>query len=192
MQETLSNWIVTIVFGAVLIVIADLVMPDGKIKKYTKLVTGLIIIVIIVNPIVKFINSGFSIENKIEDYISSIDHNIESYASIESTTNNSIYTLFKKNLEESIELDVLDYFKSGSANVYVGIDESSNELDYIINSVHIDYKEKKIQDIKPVIIDLSNENFNNPDTLKFNKLINKLSTKYNISSDKFAFNYIDN
>jgi stage III sporulation protein AF len=49
----LTQWVSNIIVFILLAMIVDMLMPDSSMKKYTKMVTGLLLIAIILTPIVK-------------------------------------------------------------------------------------------------------------------------------------------
>jgi stage III sporulation protein AF len=49
----LTQWVSNIIVFILLAMIVDMMMPDSSMKKYTKMVTGLLLIAIILTPIVK-------------------------------------------------------------------------------------------------------------------------------------------
>ncbi|QPC46830.1 stage III sporulation protein AF [Mangrovibacillus cuniculi] len=57
-MEWLSSWVTNIIVFILLTVILDLVLPSSNLKKYTKMVTGLLLISIILSPILSFLNSN--------------------------------------------------------------------------------------------------------------------------------------
>lgn len=56
-MEFLTNWVTNIVFFVLLAIIIDLLLPNSNIQRYSKMVIGLLLIVIILNPIMKLFNS---------------------------------------------------------------------------------------------------------------------------------------
>ncbi len=51
MIEFLSNWILQIIIYMILAMLVDLILPSSTLKKYVKLVVGLLLILIILQPI---------------------------------------------------------------------------------------------------------------------------------------------
>lgn len=49
--EFLSGWVLQIVIFIILAMVVDLILPSSKIKQYAKLVIGLLLILIILQPI---------------------------------------------------------------------------------------------------------------------------------------------
>jgi len=58
MLELFRSWVINIVILLLLIVLLEMIMPPGSLKKYINLVTGFILIIAIISPILKYFGSG--------------------------------------------------------------------------------------------------------------------------------------
>jgi len=56
-MEGIKSWVMSIAAAAVLMVILDLLIPESKIRKFTQLITGFIIMFIIINPAAEIIGN---------------------------------------------------------------------------------------------------------------------------------------
>ncbi|WP_102345635.1 stage III sporulation protein AF [Bacillus sp. Marseille-P3661] len=56
-MEFLYEWITNIILFVLLAIIIDLLLPNSNIQRYTKMVIGLLLIIIILNPILKVFNT---------------------------------------------------------------------------------------------------------------------------------------
>lgn len=88
-MEFLKEWITTIIIFILLATVIDMILPSSKLQKYTKMVTGLLLIAIILTPIFKFVSSDF-------------EQTIMSLPTIESTSS-------KEEIENSIEMQKKKY-----------------------------------------------------------------------------------
>ncbi|HEY8499755.1 MAG TPA: stage III sporulation protein AF [Clostridia bacterium] len=57
-MEEIKGWVFNIAAAAVLMVILDLLIPESRIRKFTRLLTGFIIMFIIINPAAEIIGNG--------------------------------------------------------------------------------------------------------------------------------------
>lgn len=55
----LTEWIMNIIVFILLAMIVDMLLPSSAMKKYTKLVTGLLLIAIILTPVLKIFSQDF-------------------------------------------------------------------------------------------------------------------------------------
>jgi len=58
MIEFLKSWVLNIVTLAILIVLLEILVPSGKLKKFVNLVSGFILIIAIINPVLGLFESG--------------------------------------------------------------------------------------------------------------------------------------
>lgn len=96
MIETLSNVATTLVVAIILITIIEMILPSGNIKKYIKFFSGVILMIIIINPIITVLNSDINID----DFIS---QNQVELTNVEYDFNqNYIYDTYRENLKQDI------------------------------------------------------------------------------------------
>ena len=62
MIEFLKNWVLTIVALALFIILLEIIIPTGKIKKFVNLVSGFILIISIINPFLGLFNKGLNLK----------------------------------------------------------------------------------------------------------------------------------
>lgn len=55
----ITEWIMNIVVFILLAMIVDMLLPNSAMKKYTKMVTGLLLIAIILTPLLKVVAKDF-------------------------------------------------------------------------------------------------------------------------------------
>ena len=70
MLESIKTWIVTVLIGAFIVNIVDMILPSSKIKPYINLVVNFIFVFIILTPIANFFSKDMSLEDKILKYMS--------------------------------------------------------------------------------------------------------------------------
>ncbi|OCA91054.1 stage III sporulation protein AF [Bacillus sp. FJAT-27225] len=58
-MDFLIEWVTNIILFVLLATVIDMLMPNSAMQKYTKIVTGLLLIAIILSPILKLISSDF-------------------------------------------------------------------------------------------------------------------------------------
>ncbi|HHY73087.1 MAG TPA: stage III sporulation protein AF [Bacillus bacterium] len=57
-MEYLTTWVTNIILFVLFAVIIDLLLPNSNLQRYTKMVIGLLLIVIILNPVFKIFNAN--------------------------------------------------------------------------------------------------------------------------------------
>ena len=58
-MEFIKDWITNIILFVLLATVIDMLLPNSNMQKYTKMVTGLLLIAIILTPILKLISNDF-------------------------------------------------------------------------------------------------------------------------------------
>ncbi|WP_306807549.1 stage III sporulation protein AF [Cytobacillus gottheilii] len=59
MMDFIKEWITNIILFILIATVIDMLLPNTKLQKYTKMVTGLLLIAIILTPILQFISKDF-------------------------------------------------------------------------------------------------------------------------------------
>lgn len=90
-MDFITGWIFNIIIFLLLTMIVDMLLPDSDMKKYTKLITGLLLIAIIVTPIFKI----FSVD--LEKMLNSITANID----IDTQTTENLLERKKREIQAS-------------------------------------------------------------------------------------------
>lgn len=176
MIAKLSNIATTLVILVVLITIIEMILPTGNNKKYIKFFSGVILMIIIINPIVNVLNSDIDIEEFIKENqmeVSNVEYKLnESY----------IYDTYTYNLEQ----DIINRLKENGyevLDVKLNIDKDTYEPSEIeLKIKHID------GEIQPIIIEVfgnTNIELSNYDKGIVRTLINQ---NYGIKKSKITIN----
>ena len=56
----MAKWVVTVAGIAILSVLCDVILPEGQTRKYVKTVFGVVVTLIIVQPVIQLFNGGIS------------------------------------------------------------------------------------------------------------------------------------
>ena len=105
MLESIKSWIITILIGAFIVNIVDMILPSSKIKPYINLVVNFIFVFIVLTPIISFFSKDISLEDKILKSMS--EYNKEYVDSINElankTGNNSLSKGYEDGLKEVLK-----------------------------------------------------------------------------------------
>lgn len=101
MLENLKSWIITILIGAFIVNIVDMVLPKSKIKPYINVVVNFIFVFIVITPIINFFSGNMSLEDKILQLIS--NYNKEYIDSSNRLANESGYNSLTNGYEEGLK-----------------------------------------------------------------------------------------
>lgn len=140
MIEFLKSWVMNIITLVMVIVLLEILVPSGKIKKFVDLVSGFILIIAIINPVLSAINKGVDLE---EIQISS--SNFLDKRAIE-TNSKILKDKQMKQIAQSYRSKLIQQIEESTAQIK-GIGEVKADL--IINE---DYTSESFGEIKRVYI----------------------------------------
>jgi len=173
-MEFLKNWVIQISYISILYIVLELLIPDSSLKKYAKVVIGLVIMVAIINPVISFVKGGINFDAmvfKTSYSLNNIDVNSLSKQA-EKERNVMISEEYKKRLSEQIQNKILNFYNI--ENIVVNID------------IVEDIKSKDFGKIKKLILSFKNAKYSSKNTDNINKV------NIDTSKDKISFiNYED-
>lgn len=144
MIEWLKDWTEGIIIAVIITILIEMILPEGKNKKYVKVVSGIYILYTIINPIlVQNDVSSFSNFNEymnINTVRTSSKENIQDIyiASLEKDLKEKIETTLKYNVKEVIITCNLDY--SEILFIEVKTNEINTDIDSIKNIIIENYQ----------------------------------------------------
>jgi stage III sporulation protein AF len=179
MISFLSNWIEQIAISVIIVSIFELLLPNGNLKKYIKIVLGMYVVFCIISP---FVNSEDLYKIKdvdLEEYVQNVQ---KSEATInQESMDLRLQELYIEQLKNDIENKVKENgYKVNKINIEANLDSSSSNPG--IHSIELVLNEDKgIGNVEKVEIGASKEeNQNNED---IEKLKENLSSHYEIGKD---------
>ncbi len=111
MLESIKSWIVTVLIGAIIVNIVDMILPSSKIKPYINLVINFIFVFIVITPIISFFSKDMSLEDKILKSMS--EYNKQYTDSVnalsDKTGNKSLARGYEDGLKEVLKLKLNEY-----------------------------------------------------------------------------------
>ena len=136
MINFISSWTGGIVVSVIISTLLEMILPEGKNKKYIKTVIGVYILFSIISPIISKIKGGSLDTNNLIDIEKMFSKNTVEVASIDTTT--SIEKIYITNLKQDIK-------------------NKLEEKCYKVNNVSIisDTKDKTYGQIKQIDLDIS-------------------------------------
>lgn len=190
MINAISNWAGGIVIAVIIVTLLEMILPEGKNKKYIKTVLGIYLLFAVISPIIKAVsNEELNLENvlEFEKYMKSVNS-----TSIE--TSASIFNVYEDNLKKDIEskLQQKGYNVSQIKLKLEQEDEQNYGKIYEI-SVWLDNQEEKkinntinkIENIEVVIGDVEEVKNQIPEKENL-ELKDYLSTTYDVEKDKIS------
>jgi len=202
MINWLSNWAQGIIVAVIIATIIEIILPQGSIKKYVKVVIGIYILFTIISPIIgKVYGGNIDINNVLDTskYIEDMEESNNKVAKeLDSNNSRTIKDIFVQNLEEDIKSKLKEK-EYKVTSLYVNVKDDGN---YTIEQIKVSIdKIKKNSNtvennqisisINEVVISntISENSSNNKVTEKDKKEIKKyLEDTYGVNSDAILIN----
>ena len=160
MIKFLSSWVEGIAIAVIVASIFEMILPNGNIKKYVKIVLGIFIIFNIISPFVSGnVFNSFDLEKELENYTSNTN------LSASPNKQNSLAEMYINTFENDIKKQVEEQgYSVKKCKVDASFDTEKN--DFVINKITIiigtKNKEKSsnmvnIKDVEIIDIHIGNE-----------------------------------
>ena len=190
-----NSWAQGIILAVIIVTILEMIVPEGKNKKYIKIVMGVYITFTIISPIItKVTGNNFELDvSKYEDLFNS--NSVQGANEITSINNQSIENLYLNTIKTDIKTE-LDNEGSESKKINITADINVENEEAKIYKIDIEVtkkqNEKDIKKVNKVEIgnstDESNIEDSNLSSGEVNKLKEVLAEKYEIEKEKIYIN----
>ncbi|WP_040211876.1 stage III sporulation protein AF [Clostridium polynesiense] len=182
----IKAWVSNICAALIFITAVEILLPDNNFKKYCKLILGLILMIVVINPMISLLNKDINLQKNIDKYMSiSTDmYNIEDYRekNIHITERK-----FEENIKLSLKELLKDEFKDSDFKIEVLSFYNEQEKVFDIKEINIGYISSSTGKIKKININDKWErasNFNNDTDLQGEKIKNSIWKKTSIPVEK--------
>lgn len=160
------QWTVTIVTLVVLLTFLEIILPKSDLKKYINITSGFLLIIIILNPFIKLVNSDINIEKEVfKNIILNSESDFYITEDYKNFQENQTIELYENKIKRHIKKTIEDNFIYKVIEINIDIDIEREE-------------QKKIGNIKKVYLVLSQKN-----TIEDNKNTND---KYSIKIEPIS------
>ena len=190
-----NSWAQEIILAVIIVTILEMIVSEGRNKKYIKIVMGVYITFTIISPIItKVTGNNFELDvSKYEDLFNS--NSVQGVNEITSLNNQSIENLYLNTIKTDIktELDKEGY-ESKKINITSDINVENEEAKIYKIDIEVAKKpnEEKIKKVNKVEIGKSTEESNVEEVTlsagEVNKLKEVLAEKYEIEKEKIHIN----
>lgn len=199
MIEFVKNWIINIVVTIFFIAFIEILLPNSNMKKYINMILGLLIIIVLINPIIKFMNNDINIDRE-------VFYNLQSYNTFKveretkyiETQNQQIIEVYKEKIEREISEFVRDDIDYSVLDVNVSINEDIETEDFgkildikvylgTKNNNNLNQKSIKINEIERITINANKSNLYKNDTVNpsgFEEIVDSISSYYKVPKEK--------
>ncbi|GIN38332.1 stage III sporulation protein AF [Heyndrickxia oleronia] len=193
----LTEWIMNIVVFILLAMIVDMLLPNSNMKKYTKMVTGLLLIAIIITPLIKVFSKDFdqvltsfssekTVDNKkLENLIESKKKEIQAVQ--DEYTLEQVAVQMKNDVKEELmdqygkQIQNINLEESGQKN------DGKNPIDKVIVYLE-EAKENSIAAIEPIEIQ-ADQPKNDKHLKEMESIKETLADQWNVTKDQIELHY---
>ncbi len=148
MLDFLKDWIINIVTISLILILFEMIIPTGKIKKIINLVSGFILLIVIINPFIELKNQNYRLsETTISDSFYIDKKEVENSSKfLKENQIKQITSVYKKKLIAKIqkETENLEGVEISKADVEINEDYKSDNFGEI-KKVYIELKKKELQ-----------------------------------------------
>ncbi|RIW33644.1 stage III sporulation protein AF [Bacillus salacetis] len=188
----LTEWVTNIIVFILLASVIDMLLPSSNMQKYTKIVTGLLLITIILTPILKLFATDFEealAEIDFEGTVqtASVENSVEmKKKEIQASQRAYILEQMAVQMKDDVEKEMIEQYGLTVQHIELDAEDLDKLPESILSvSIHLDTsKEETVTAVKPVEIDTSE---NIPVMKESNhEITNMLSEKWDIPEDKLV------
>lgn len=162
-MEIFKGWITNVCTAVFFITAVEMILPDNKMKKYAKFVLGLILITVLINPLVMYLNRGDDISTFINQSNSifnsgniGLDSQKYKNKSIEDTLN-----VFRQNLEKLCEEKLKKEYVKGNYKVKADVGYDYKKEEFTVKGLSIGVSSGNVEKIQKVEIRANSEHSSN-------------------------------
>ncbi len=205
MMEALESWVSNIVAIVFFIVLIEILLPGGKTKKYIGFVTGILVIITIMSPVVKALGGEFRFDlpemaDPSGQMNQSLSLNEQRLNLVQSSQVMKVYT---DKLEKSIKEQLAGLKKGECSDVKCEVfeNESSGKLGDIKEVqvfISAEPQKEKQMGIKPLDININITKEKKDKAVKGvpeevrNEVVKRITTMYKIESSRIKIVYKNN
>lgn len=189
MVNWLNTWAQRIIIVVIICTIIEMILPEGKNKKYIKIVMGIYVVFTIISPIIAKINNKEKID--LEKYldVNVSNETIETSATVD--TNKYIEEVYKEKLKEDVKEKLLNInYETKNVNLEI---ETKNDNTYgsILSlevTVSKEKEEKSENTIRINKVTIGKNNKDKADLTKeeIDKIKKCLAENYKIDEEKIS------
>lgn len=103
MIDFLGDWVINIVILVIFLTFLDIILPNHNLKRYINMISGLLIIIVIINPFINLLSKDINIEREVFSNIMNSNMKNNSYEKgIEEIQNQQVINIYKESLKKEI------------------------------------------------------------------------------------------
>jgi stage III sporulation protein AF len=185
-MSELRGWVINICTAVFFITAVEMLLPNNNMKKYVKFVLGLILITVIINPLVIFLNKGQDINtfiNSSTTYMDGLESKANEATKYKDSSIDDTLNEFKKNIENLCVEQLKIKYPSYDYEVKADVGFNNEKNTYEIKGLSIAVSDHSIDKIQKVQIGDSSSNTSekNVSTSLANDIKEYISQEFKVS-----------
>lgn len=167
----IKNWCEGIIIAIIISIIVELLLPNGNNKKYVKVVSGIYIMFVILNPILEMIKYDINFENMF---------NFGETQQVTQTMSQDIKDIYVVGIKESIKQDI-EKLGYNVETLEILLDSNYENIEKI--ELKVELKEDKVKAVEKVEIGKDKTDLDN----SYSEIIELLKENYLVDETKIIF-----
>ena len=167
----IKNWCEGIIIAIIISIIVELLLPNGNNKKYVKVVSGIYIMFVILNPILEMLKYDINFENMF---------NFGETQQVTQTMSQDIKDIYVVGIKESIKQDI-EKLEYNVETLEILLDSNYENIEKI--ELKVELKEDKVKAVEKVEIGKDKTDLDN----SYSEIIELLKENYLVDETKIIF-----
>lgn len=167
----IKNWCEGIIIAIIISIIVELLLPNGNNKKYVKVVSGIYIMFVILNPILEMLKYDINFENMF---------NFGETQQVTQTMSQDIKDIYVVGIKESIKQDI-EKLGYNVETLEILLDSNYENIEKI--ELKVELKEDKVKAVEKVEIGKDETDLDN----SYSEIIELLKENYLVDETKIIF-----
>lgn len=167
----IKNWCEGIIIAIIISIIVELLLPNGNNKKYVKVVSGIYIMFVILNPILEMLKYDINFENMF---------NFGETQQVTQTMSQDIKDIYVVGIKESIKQDI-EKLGYNVETLEILLDSNYENIEKI--ELKVELKEDKVKAVEKVEIGNDKTDLDN----SYSEIIELLKENYLVDETKIIF-----
>ena len=180
-MEFMKSWITNITVVIIFTMLLDIIIPNNDMKKFAKVIMGLLIILVIIKPFLMVKDIGYQFQSTMTQAEAFIENSSKNGESVEVFQNNAALKLYKQKLSDKVVEIVKSRKELKNRNVRVNVDienDINNNEFGIIKAIQVFVEEGSGNEIQASTIE--------PIKINTETVINKNHDEYNWNNSKLS------
>lgn len=180
-MEFMKSWITNITVVIIFTMLLDILMPNNDLKKFAKVIMGLLIILVVIQPFLLIKNVGYQFQSTMAQTTAYIDNSTGENNSVEVFQNNAAIDIYKQKLSNKVIEVVKSRKELENKNIQVKVDienDINNEDFGDIKTIQVFVEQSSGSSLQASTIE--------PVKINTETVINKKQDEYNWNNSKLS------